>query len=106
MKNGAPTRPVVDPGRLTHNRYKLAMSAGDNNRYQIERLAARHVDQTADATGLPKGSVETLCEDLGSRIETSVEGLCGLIDDTVTEPLIESSTAGLRKRAAHLQTLF
>jgi len=96
-------QPVVDAGRLRHNRYKLAMSAGDNNRYLIEKLAARHFDQTADAAGLPKGSVEVLCEDLGSRIETSIEALYRLIDGTITEPLIESLTEGLRNRAELLR---
>lgn len=91
-------QPIVDAGRLSRNRYKLAMSVGDNNRYQIEQISRRHFEQSAETAGLPKGSVDRLCEDLAASIPIALEEMTQLAENTVPAALIESISAGVRAR--------
>ena len=91
-------QPIVDDGRIAHNRYKLAMSLGDNNRYQIMRISKRHFEQTAEAAGLPKGTVDQVCEELDAAIPIALDAIGELADNTVPEALIESIGSGVRAR--------
>jgi len=95
-------QPIVDGGRITHNRYKLAMSVGDNNRYQIMRISKRHFEQTAEAAGLPKGTVVQLCEELDTAIPGALDAIEKLADNTVSAALIESISSGVRTRREQL----
>lgn len=91
-------QPIVDNGRIGHNRYKLAMSVGDNNRYQIMQISKRHFEQTAEAAGLPKGTVDQLCEELDAAIPGALDAIAKLADNTVPEALIESIGSGVLAR--------
>ncbi len=91
-------QPIVDSGRISHNRYKLAMSVGDNNRYQIGQISRRHFEQSAEAAGLPKGTVDRFCDELEAAIPDALETIGGLADNTVPVALIESISAGVRAR--------
>ncbi len=91
-------QPIVDDGWIAHNRYKLAMSLGDNNRYQIMRISKRHFEQTAEAAGLPKGVVDQLCEELNAAIPGALDAITKLADNTVPEALIASISSGVQAR--------
>lgn len=91
-------QPIVDAGRISHNRYKLAMSVGDNNRYQITQISRRHFEQSAEAAALPKGSVNQLCDELEAAIPDALETVAGLADNTVPASLIESIAGGVQAR--------
>lgn len=91
-------QPIVDAGRISRNRYKLAMSLGDHNRYQIEQISRRHFEQSAETAGLPRGSVDQLCKDLAASIPAALETIYGLADNTVPAALIDSIAAGVRAR--------
>lgn len=95
-------QPIVDEGRITHNQYKLAMSVGDQNRYQIMRISRRHFEQTAEAGGLPKGTLDAVCEELETDIPRAIEEMSRLADNTVPAALIESIENGVRGRQAAL----
>ncbi|MEL6237283.1 MAG: type II toxin-antitoxin system HipA family toxin [Pseudomonadota bacterium] len=95
-------QPIVDAGRIARNRYKLAMSLGDNNRYQIEQISRRHFEQSAEAAGLPRGSVDQLCEELEASIPAALEVITDLADNTVPAALIESIAAGVQARRGAL----
>lgn len=96
------TQPIVDEGRITHNQYKLAMSVGDRNRYQIMRISRRHFEQTAEAAGLPKRTLDVVCEELKTDIPRAIEEMAGLADNTVPAALIECIQNGVRGRQAAL----
>ena len=96
-------QPIVDRGRISHNRYKLAMSLGDSNRYQINQITRRHFEQSAEAAGLPKGSVDRLCDELEAATPDALEMVAGLADNTVPAALTESIAAGLRARCDALR---
>ncbi|MCR9078555.1 MAG: HipA domain-containing protein [Hyphomonadaceae bacterium] len=95
-------QPIVDDGRIAHNRYKLAMSVGDNNRYQIMQISKRHFEQTAETAGLPKGTVDQLCEELDAAILRALGAIRELADNTVPEALIESISSAVRTRREQL----
>lgn len=89
---------IVDAGRIARNRYKLAMSLGDNNRYQIEQISRRHFEQSAETAGLPRGSVDQLCEELAASIPSALDQMTQLADNTVPAALIESIVSGVQSR--------
>lgn len=95
-------QPIVDSGRISHNRYKLAMSVGDNNRYQIGQISRRHFEQSAEAAGLPKGTVDRFCDELEAAIPDALETIGGLADNTVPAALIESIASGVQARRGAL----
>ncbi|KDA01889.1 type II toxin-antitoxin system HipA family toxin [Hyphomonas oceanitis] len=96
------TQPVVDAGRISQNQFKLAMSLGDRNRYQVNQIARRHFEQTAGAAGLPKGTVENICAELDEAVPIALEALGALVDNTVPEAIVESIGCGMRTRLAAL----
>lgn len=91
-------QPIIDDGRIAHNRYKLAMSVGDNNRYRVTQISRRHFEQTADAAGLPKGAIEHLCHEMDAAIPRALDHIGELADNTVPAALIESIISGVRAR--------
>ena len=95
-------QPIVDNGRLSHNRYKLAMSVGDHNRYQIGQISRRHFEQSAEAAGLPKGTVDRCCDELEAAIPDALGTIGGLADNTVPAALIESIAGGVQARRGAL----
>lgn len=92
------TQMIVDEGRIARNRYKLAMSIGDNNRYRIDQIARRHFEQTAEAAGLPKGSVGQLCDELADTIPGAIDAITELANNAIPAALVEGVAAGLNGR--------
>lgn len=92
------SQPIVDVGRIQHNRYKLAMSVGNNNRSRVDAVQKRHFEQTAEAAGMPKGVVNELAEELQSKLPGALEAIAALADNTVPLALIESIAGGARSR--------
>ena len=89
---------IVDDGRIGHNRYKLAMSVGDSNRYQIMQISKRHFEQTVEAAGLPKGTVDKLSAEMDAAIPGALDAIAKLADNTVPEALIASISSGVQAR--------
>lgn len=83
-------QPVVDDRRIGQNRFKLAMSVGDNNRYQVNQIARRHFEQTAAAAGLPKGTLDMVQAELNAAIPPALDTLGELAGNTIPEALINS----------------
>ena len=95
-------QPFVDAGRIPQNRFKLAMSVGDRNRYQVNQVARRHFEQTADTVGLPKGTVDNICAELDEAVPPALEAIGALVDNAVPEALVDSIARGVRARLAAL----
>lgn len=92
------TQPIVDDNRIAHNKFKLAMSVGDNNHFQITHIARRHFEQSADTAGLPHGTVEQICAELEAAIPAALETIDALADNIIPARLIESISAGIKAR--------
>lgn len=95
-------QPIVDSGQLRHNRFKLAMSVGNHNHYRIDIIQKRHFLETADAAGLPKGTVETLCNEIEAASPVVHETMAKLTGGIIPDELIDSVRQGIRSR---LETL-
>ncbi|MFN3911923.1 type II toxin-antitoxin system HipA family toxin [Hyphomonas sp.] len=91
-------QPVVDAGRIGQNRFKLAMSLGDNNHYQVNQIARRHLEQTAAAAGLPRGTLDEVYAELDAAIPAALDALAELAGNTIPEALISSIGRGVRAR--------
>lgn len=91
-------QPIVDARRIETNRFKMAMSAGDNNHYRMDEIQKRHFEQTSDVAGMPKGTVDELTAELEAVLPTAIEEIEALADNTIPASLIESITNGVRDR--------
>lgn len=91
-------QPIVDAGRIKQNRYKVAMSLGDNNHYRMEEIQKRHFGQTADAAGMPKGTIDDVIAELEAVLPKALEHVESFADNTIPSSLIESITNGVRGR--------
>lgn len=91
-------QPIVDSGRISHNKYKLAMSVGDNNRYRIGQISRRHFEQSAEAAGLPKGTVGQICDELETALPPAIQNIKNVADNIIPTDLIDSIVTGIRKR--------
>ncbi len=95
-------QPILDKKQISKKSFKLAMSLGENNRYQVETISYRHFEQTAALAGLNKDKLQSLCSELSNLVPVALKNLEGLIDDRISEELVTSLANGLRKRAAIL----
>jgi serine/threonine-protein kinase HipA len=95
-------QPMIDSGQLRHNRFKLAISVGNHNHYRIDIIQKRHFLETADAAGLPCGTVETLCDEIEAAYPVVRETMAKLAGGIIRDELIDSVIRGIRSR---LETL-
>ncbi|HAY07804.1 MAG TPA: type II toxin-antitoxin system HipA family toxin [Hyphomonas sp.] len=91
-------QPIVDTGRLRRNRFKMAMSAGDNNNTRMDEIQKRHFSQTADAAGLPRGTVDEICAELEVVIPSALEWAATLAGNVIPAALVDSIAQGIRSR--------
>lgn len=91
-------QPIVDTGRLRRNRFKMAMPAGDNNHTRMDEIQKRHFSQTAEAAGLPRGTVDEICAELEVVIPSALEGTASLAGNVIPAALVDSIAQGIRSR--------
>jgi len=91
-------QPIVDAGRLRRNRYKMAMSVGDNNHTRLDEIQLRHFKQTAQAANLPRKLVDDVKSELLGSIPNAVAVIEALVDNIVSETLVKSIKEGLLGR--------
>ncbi len=91
-------QPIVDARRIETNRYKMAMSAGNNNHYRMDEIQKRHFEQTSDMAGMPTGTVDELTAELEAVLPSALKEIEALADNTIPASLIESITDGVRDR--------
>lgn len=93
-------QPAVDAGQIRHNRLKLAMSVGDRRRYVIGSIVPRHFIQTADACGLPRGTMEAIFAQLADTLPDAIETVMAALPEGFPEALANSIVGGIRARLA------
>lgn len=57
-------QPAVDAGRIRHNQFKAAMSAGDSGKYEIMRMHGRHFVETARQAGLGAAIIRQVVDEV------------------------------------------
>lgn len=95
-------QPLVDAGRLRRNRFKLAMSVGENNHRRMDKITRRHYQQTADAAGLEKKLVEKICAEIEADLPTALATIGELQNKIVSAELISSFCGGITSRSEAL----
>lgn len=98
-------QPAVDANQIDHNRYKLAMSVGDNVHYVINRIAPRHFLQGAATTGLSRGTMESIFHELLMAAPGALEAAATAMPNDCPGGLVDSIANGFRRRLAEIASL-
>ncbi|RZS76832.1 serine/threonine-protein kinase HipA [Phyllobacterium myrsinacearum] len=91
-------QPSLDTGQIPRNKFKLAMSAGNNRHYAIHRIMPRHFMQTAEHAGVGIPTVRAIFEDIAANAERQVEAAVALLPKSFPEQLAVSVLAAVRTR--------
>lgn len=95
-------QPLADAGTLPRNRFKMAMSLGANNHCRLDEIQTRHFRETADAAGMPVGTVEEICEELEKTLPSALDQIASNAGNIIPAALVESLTNSVRSRQAIL----
>jgi serine/threonine-protein kinase HipA len=91
-------QPAHDAGQIRNNQFKLAMSAGDNRHYVVDRIMPRHFVQHANAAGLPAGTMDAVFTELVQAAPGAIEAAHAAMPDDCPAALIESIVSGFNVR--------
>jgi serine/threonine-protein kinase HipA len=93
-------QPSVDAGQVSEKKFKLAMSAGDNNHYRIGDITPRHFLQTADRCSFDRGIVaaelEQLLDTARAQAERTIEGSAHPLPGELAASILSGIDARLR----------
>lgn len=91
-------QPLADAGTLRRNRFKMAMSLGAKNHYRMDEIQRRHFRETADAAGMPVGTVDEIFGEFETTVPAALDQLASTADNIVPAGLVESLMEGVRSR--------
>lgn len=96
-------QPAVDANQFRHNRYKLAMSVGDNAHYVIDRIGPRHFMQDAATAGLPRGTMDSIFDELHGSAPAALEAATNAMPTDCPAALLDSIAGGFQRRLAEVE---
>lgn len=91
-------QPLADAGTLRRNRFKMAMSLGAKNHYRMDEIQRRHFRETADAAGMPVGTVDEIFGEFETTVPAALDQLASTADNIIPAGLVESLMEGVRSR--------
>lgn len=91
-------QPSLDARQIERKQMKLAMSVGNNNHYRIDRIHARHFDQTGERAGLPKALVREAFDEVRAQADDALAQIESAIPANFPASIHESVSAALRAR--------
>lgn len=91
-------QPNVDARQIPWNKYKLAMAAGHQRRYQVNRIGARHLIETAEAAGIDNQRAAKAWEEIAAALPRALDAAREKLPPDFPEPLADSIRAGALKR--------
>jgi serine/threonine-protein kinase HipA len=95
-------QPYYDAKQVEQKKFKLAMSVGNNNHYQIDEIQGRHFIQTVEKAGLPRYIAE---EAIGEILFTSEQALAKIeesLPHDFPENIHHSVSRAMKERLKHL----
>lgn len=98
-------QPNVDKGDWPHNRFRLAMSVGDKNHYEIEDIVARHFVETAKKTGFGARGVDIMLDQVAEVAAGAIDEVVAALPHGFDERLALSIANGFKRRAAQIPHL-
>lgn len=97
--------PVIGPAndQIAWQKCKLAMAVhGSSNYYQIYRIQRRHWIHHGELTGLGRGHVESIMDDIISRTPGVIERVAALLPGTFPHQLAECIFEGIQRQCGRL----
>ena len=83
-------QPAHDANQIRRNQFKLAMGVGTNRHYVVGRILPRHFIQTANACGMPVGSMEEILDELADSLPNALDATISDMPDGFPAALFES----------------
>jgi serine/threonine-protein kinase HipA len=96
-------QPLVDKSLISHNKFKLAMAAGDSRHYRIDTIHIRHFFETAKSARVPIGFMRDAVSEVADNAEAAMKGVAAALPCDFPHELRESIEAGVRHRMRSLK---
>jgi len=91
-------QPAVDANELTHNKYKLAMAAGDKRHYVVKRVLPRHFVQSGSDSGIEAKTIDMMLEELAETGAGRMEEVLNDLPDGFPDELAASIVGAAKDR--------
>lgn len=99
-------QPAFDLGQISHNKFKLAMSAGRNRKYTISRITGRHFVETAIEGGLGKAQIKRAIEEILGVLSTAANAALAQMPKDFDATIHESIAKAIKERSDLLTEAF
>jgi serine/threonine-protein kinase HipA len=96
-------QPNVDAGQIRYNRFRMALSVGDNRHYAVNTVASRHFVQTARRAGVGEEVVASIFDELQASAARAIEQTLGTLPDGFPNGIVASIQSGIVKRLRALE---
>ena len=95
-------QPYYDARQIEQKKFKLAMSVGNNNHYQIDEIQGRHFIQTVEKAGLPRYIAEEAIDEILSTSEQALGRIEETLPHDFPENIHHSVSRAMKERLKHL----
>ncbi len=95
-------QPAFDQKQLPHKDYKLAMSAGQSNHYNVEKINGRHFLNTGAAGGLSKPLMMRAFDEIQRDTDNAMKKTIDKLPESFPMDLVDSVCSGIRRRLARI----
>ena len=95
-------QPNVDAGQIRHNRFRLAMSAGDNCHYGMDRVFPRHFVQTARKAAVGEELATAVLDEIADCAPTAMADAMVRLPSDFPEQISSSIREGVFRRLGRI----
>ena len=97
------TQPANDAGQIRNNRFKMAMSVGNNRHYVVDRIQPRHFVETARACDIAQTLMPDLFKELHDTFPAALTAARNKMPADFPEPLFNSIATGVKHRLSKVR---
>lgn len=98
-------QPVFDQKQIPHNKYKLAMSAGDSRKYTILNIRGRHFAETAKEAGMGSTLVKQVFDEIISAAPDAADRALAKMPKDFAMEIHDSVKAAITNRIRYLRDI-
>ncbi|WP_204248126.1 type II toxin-antitoxin system HipA family toxin [Kiloniella spongiae] len=95
-------QPTFDQKQIQQKNFRLAMSFGKSNHYRVGDICARHIYETAAASGLSKELVQEIFQDISETADEAIEAVFKILPSDFPRDLTNSICTALKQRLSEL----
>lgn len=95
-------QPSVDGGQVRRNEYRLAMCAGNSNKYKVHDIRGRHLKQTGENCGLSSAKIDALFNEITESSHDVLDKVTDNLPDNFPGEIVESIHEGINQRLLRL----